>query len=69
MEFVISPKVAGKLAEREITARECEECFENRDGRFIVDARENNRTDPSTLWFLAITNAKTSFENSVHFSP
>lgn len=29
------------------------ECFATRDREFLVDDRENNRTDPPTLWFIS----------------
>lgn len=53
----ISPKVAGKLAEKhKVERREVEQCFDNKCGRFLLDDREDHRTDPPTLWFVAPTN-------------
>ena len=38
--------------------KECEvhQCFENKCGVFLEDDREENKTDPATLWFIAPTN-------------
>jgi hypothetical protein len=33
-----------------------EQCFENRVGNYVADDREDHRTDPPTLWFIAPTN-------------
>ena len=53
----ISPGVLEKLSEKhKVTPKEINECFDNQCGIFLVDDRENRRTDPSTLWFVAETN-------------
>ena len=53
----ISATILEKLTERhQVTRREIEQCFENRIGTYVVDDREDHRTDPPTLWFVAPTN-------------
>ena len=32
-----------------------EQCFANRDGRFLIDDREDHASDPPTYWFIAET--------------
>ena len=39
-----------------VTVREVEQCFENKCGLYLEDDREDNRTDPATLQFIAPTN-------------
>lgn len=49
--------VLDKLKDKHtVDRREIEQCFDNRDGGFLVDDREDHRTDPQTLWFIAPTN-------------
>lgn len=53
----ISTGVLGKLeSKHRVTRREIEQCFENKCGIYLVDDREDHKSDPSTLWFLAPTN-------------
>ncbi|WP_300050302.1 ADP-ribosyl-(dinitrogen reductase) hydrolase [Malikia sp.] len=40
-----------------VTRREVEQCFENREGGLLEDTREQHRTNPPTQWFLACTNS------------
>lgn len=55
--IVISQFVLDKLKDKHaVDRREIEQCFDNRDGGFLVDDREDHRTDPQTLWFIAPTN-------------
>lgn len=55
--LIISPVLAEKLQEKHsVTRREVEQCFENRVGIYVEDDREEHRTDPPTLWFVAPTN-------------
>lgn len=55
--FIISAGVLEKLREKhQITAREVEQCFENKCGMYVEDDREDNKTDPPTLAFIAPTN-------------
>ena len=57
MRVIISQAILAKLASKHAVSRkEVEECFENRDGRLLSDSREDHRTDPPTLWFIAETN-------------
>lgn len=54
----ISEAVLEKLkAKHNVTRREVEQCFENKCGLLLMDDREEHRTDPPTLWFVAPTNA------------
>lgn len=59
MELEISRAVREKLLNRhKVTESEIEECFENRDGEFLVDSREEHKTDPLTQWFIAETDKR-----------
>ena len=52
----ISQTVLQKLLTKHgVTRREVEQCFENKCGLFLFDDREDHRTDPPTLWFVAPT--------------
>lgn len=54
--LVISRPVARKLeAKHAVKPAEVAQCFENRCGRLLTDTREEHRTDPPTLWFIAET--------------
>ena len=53
----ISEAVLEKLkTKHNVTRREVEQCFENKCGLLLMDDREEHRTDPPTLWFVAPTN-------------
>ena len=53
----ISPDILSKLLLKHSVKRlEVEQCFANRVGRLLMDIREKHKTDPPTLWFLALTN-------------
>ena len=55
--IVIAPKILKKLKEKHgVERREIEQCFANRAGNYLEDDREDHRTDPETLWFIAPTN-------------
>ena len=55
--IAISQPVLDKLKDKHaVDKREIEQCFDNRDGGFLMDNREDHRTDPPTLWFIAQTN-------------
>jgi uncharacterized DUF497 family protein len=57
--LVISAAVLNKLQEKHgVTPREIEQCFENRVGINVEDDREEHKTDPATLWFVAPTNCE-----------
>ena len=52
----ISPKVREKLSRKHaVTRREVEQCFENREGKLLMDTRAHTKTTPPTLWFLSCT--------------
>lgn len=53
----ISQAVIDKLTDRhKVSRREVEQCFANKCGLFLEDTREDHRSDPATLWFIAPTN-------------
>lgn len=53
----ISTTVRAKLqSKHDVSEREIEQCFDNKCGLYLIDDREDNKTDPETLWFLAETN-------------
>jgi uncharacterized DUF497 family protein len=55
--LILSAGVLAKLRDKHgITVREVEQCFENLCGEYLEDTREDNQTDPPTLWFVAPTN-------------
>lgn len=57
MALIISRQVREKLnAKHQVSEREVRECIANRTGKFIADDREEHRSDPPTLWFIAETN-------------
>lgn len=59
MAIIISPKIETKLKDKHSVALgEVEQCFENLTGKLLKDVREDHRTDPPTLWFIAPTNKK-----------
>lgn len=54
-----SDKIVEKLQEKHnVAVSEVLQCFKNRDPgkKFLTDTREDHKTDPATLWFLAETN-------------
>ncbi len=57
MELEISSRVREKLQGKRppVTRDEILQCFANRGGRYLIDNREDNRTDPPTQWFVAET--------------
>lgn len=55
--IVISPAILQKLeTKHDVTRREIEQCFENREGQYVEDTREEHKTEPATLWFVSPTN-------------
>lgn len=50
-----SPGVREKLKARSITEAQVLECFANRDGKYLIDDREEHKTDPPTQWFVGST--------------
>ena len=57
MPLLISKRIREKLANKEppVTEAEIEQCFANRDGAFLLDVREEHRTNPPTKWFISET--------------
>lgn len=56
--IVISPAILDKLnVKHSVCRREIEQCFENREGEYLEDPREEHKTDPATYWFISPTNA------------
>ena len=54
--LVITPATKYKLENKHsVTELGVEQCFMNRCGTYLVDNREQHRTDPPTLWFVAET--------------
>ncbi|MFM9913105.1 MAG: hypothetical protein ACKVN9_06205 [Methylophilaceae bacterium] len=58
MAIIISEKILKKITDEKhsVSRREVEQCFENIDGSFLTDTREDHVTNPVTLWFVAPTN-------------
>jgi hypothetical protein len=57
MPLWYSDEVRKKLAEKhKVSEDEVRQCFENREGNYLEDMREEHRTDPPTHWFVAETN-------------
>lgn len=55
--LVVSEAVKTKLQKKhQVTLREVEHCFMNRVGRLLYDNRALTKTNPPTLWFIALTN-------------
>lgn len=55
--FLVSEAMLEKLATKHrVTRDEVRQCFENREGGFLEDDREDHQTDPPTQWFVAETN-------------
>jgi hypothetical protein len=55
----ISEKVKAKLLQvHTVTPEEVEQCFCNREGRFLFDLRPEHVSDPPTQWFVAETNKR-----------
>lgn len=56
--LIISDPILEKLDKKHgVCRREVEQCFENLDGLLLIDDREDHRSDPPTLWFIARTNS------------
>ena len=55
--LVVSEAIKTKLQKKhQVTIREVEHCFINREGRLLFDTRALTKTNPPTLWFIALTN-------------
>lgn len=55
--IVLSQRIDDKLdSKHDVTIEEVDQCFENKCGINLIDTREEHKTDPATLWFIAQTN-------------
>lgn len=53
----VSAEVLEKLTKKHhVTVTEVEHAFSNRSKGLLFDTREEHKTDPPTLWFIACTN-------------
>ena len=57
MKLIISSAVRNKLANKvpPVSEDDIIQCFANREGRYLIDKRESNLTNPLTRWFIAET--------------
>jgi hypothetical protein len=58
MTLIISSSVRNKLANKvpPVSEEDIIQCFANRGGgRYLIDTRESNLTNPLTRWFIAET--------------
>ena len=59
MAIVISAAVLEKLLDKhQVSEVEVHQCFQNICGGLLIDNREEHRTNPPTLWFIAMTNKR-----------
>ncbi|MCB4360910.1 hypothetical protein [Quatrionicoccus australiensis] len=58
MKIIISSRVREKLDVKHdgVSIHEIRECFANRDGKILIESREEHLTNPLTRWFIAETN-------------
>ncbi len=57
MSLIISQKILEKLATKHgVSKDEVEQCFANRTGKYLMDLREDHKSDPPTYWFISETN-------------
>lgn len=55
--LVVSVAIEAKLHKKhQVSIKEVEQCFCNRDGKLLYDTRAKTKTIPPTLWFIALTN-------------
>ena len=57
MALKISTGVRDKLSRKEppVTEAEIIQCFANKEGKFLLDTREEHKTNPPTQWFISET--------------
>lgn len=57
LKLIVSAKVLAKLAAKDppVAIKEIHECFTNRTHSYLLDKREEHKTDPPTRWFIAET--------------
>lgn len=59
VKIVISKEVKKKLEEKhDVSEAEVHQCFSNMTGQLLIDTREDHKTDPQTVWFIAPTNKR-----------
>ena len=55
----VSDAVLRKITTRHgVELVEVRQCFHNKNGKLLFDNRALTKTDPPTLWFIAMTNKK-----------
>jgi uncharacterized DUF497 family protein len=56
MATIISEQIKDKLLSKHcVSAQDVEQCFANKIGLYLIDKREDHKSDPPTLWFIAET--------------
>ena len=56
-QLVMTTRVIEKLrSKHKVDVSEVRQCFLNRSGKLLFDTREEHKTTPPTLWFIAPTN-------------
>lgn len=57
MALIISSRIKEKLSRKEppVTEEEIIQCFANCVKRFLLDSREEHKTNPPTQWFVSET--------------
>ena len=59
----VSDAVLRKITTRHgVDLVEVRQCFLNKNGKLLFDNRALTKTDPPTLWFIAMTNKKRSLK-------
>ena len=55
MKLYMSQKIRQKLTLKTppVSENDIHECFTNRTQAFLLDTREDHKTDPPTLWFIS----------------
>ncbi|PRC94669.1 ADP-ribosyl-(dinitrogen reductase) hydrolase [Solimicrobium silvestre] len=56
MTLIIDPPIRVKLREKhQVSEVEVRECIRNTSGKYLMDDREEHKTNPPTYWFLSET--------------
>ena len=57
MAIIISQKIRQKLEDEnhQVPEQDIAQCFANRVRTFVIDPREEHRTEPPTKWFVSET--------------
>ncbi|KRG64010.1 ADP-ribosyl-(dinitrogen reductase) hydrolase [Stenotrophomonas humi] len=56
-QIIISKEISRKLSSKHgVSEVDVHQCFANITGQLLVDLREEHKTDPRTIWFIAPTN-------------